>query len=111
MEIEVKNLKRANVVKVGGRVDSSTAPDMEKALKELIEEGHFRIVMDMTDLKFISSAGLRALISTAKACRRWNRGDLYLAALPEHILSTFELAGLTRVFKIFPDTTEAVGNF
>ena len=111
MEIEVKNLKRANVVKVGGRVDSSTAPDMEKALKELIEEGHFRIVMDMTDLKFISSAGLRALISTVKACRRWNRGDLYLAALPEHILSTFELAGLTRVFKIFPDTTEAVGNF
>jgi len=111
MEIEVKNLKRANVVKVGGRVDSSTTPDLEKALNELIEGGHFRIVMDMTDLKFISSAGLRALISTVKACRRWNRGDLYLAALPEHILSTFELAGLTRVFKIFPDTTEAVGNF
>lgn len=111
MEIEVKNLKRANVVKVGGRVDSSTAPDLEKALNELIEGGHFRIVMDMTDLKFISSAGLRALISTVKACRRWNRGDLYLAALPAQIQSTLELAGLTRVFKIFPDTTEAVGNF
>lgn len=111
MDLEVKNLKRADVVKIGGRVDSSTAPDLEKALNGLMEQGRFRIVMDMADLKFISSAGLRALIATAKSCRRWNRGDLYLAALPAQIQSTLELAGLTRVFKIFPDTTEAVGNF
>ncbi|MGB9593258.1 MAG: STAS domain-containing protein [Anaerolineae bacterium] len=110
MDIEVKQLKRASLVKVSGRVDSSNAPDLEKALKELMEQGHFRIVVDMSGLNFISSAGLRVLISTAKTCRRWNRGDVYLAALPPHIMETFELAGLTRVFKIFPDAVEAVGN-
>ncbi|GAB4413639.1 MAG: STAS domain-containing protein [Anaerolineales bacterium] len=110
MEIEVKQLKRASLVKVSGRVDSSNAPDLEKALKELMEQGQFRIVVDMSGLNFISSAGLRVLISAAKTCRRWNRGDVYLAALPQHIMETFELAGLTRVFKIFPDTVEAVGN-
>ncbi len=64
MEIETKSLKRADVVKVSGRVDSSTAPDLEKVLKGLMEQGNFRIVVDMSDLKFISSAGLRVLIST-----------------------------------------------
>ncbi len=110
MEIEVKQLKRASLVKVSGRVDSSNAPDLEKALKELMEQGQFRVVVDMSGLNFISSAGLRVLISTAKTCRRWNRGDVYLAALPKPIMDTFELAGLTRVFKIFPDVVEAVGN-
>jgi len=110
MEIETKSLKRADVVKVSGRVDSSTAPDLEKVLKELMEQGNFRIVVDMSDLKFISSAGLRVLISTAKTCRRWNRGDVFLAALPKEIQGAFELAGLTRVFKIFPDAVDAVGN-
>jgi anti-anti-sigma factor len=110
MEIETKNLKRADLVKVAGRVDSSTAPDLEKEFNGLLEQGRFRIVVDMSELKFISSSGLRVLISTAKACRRWNRGDVFLAALTPEIQSTFELAGLTRVFKIFPDTVEAVGN-
>lgn len=110
MDIETKQLKRASLVKVSGRVDSSNAPDLEKALQELMEQGQFRIVVDMSGLNFISSAGLRVLISTAKTCRRWNRGDVYLAALPQPIMETFELAGLTRVFKIFPDVVEAVGN-
>lgn len=110
MDIETKQLKRASLVKVSGRVDSSNAPDLEKGLQELMEQGQFRIVVDMSGLDFISSAGLRVLISTAKTCRRWNRGDVYLAALPQPIMETFELAGLTRVFKIFPDVVEAVGN-
>lgn len=110
MDIETKQLKRASLVKVSGRVDSSNAPDLEKALHELMEQGQFRIVVDMSGLNFISSAGLRVLISTAKTCRRWNRGDVYLAALPQPIMETFELAGLTRVFRIFPDVVEAVGN-
>lgn len=110
MDIETKQLKRASLVKVSGRVDSSNAPDLEKALQELMEQGQFRIVVDMSGLNFISSAGLRVLISTAKTCRRWNRGDVYLAALPQPIMETFELAGLTRVFKVFPDVVEAVGN-
>lgn len=110
MDIETKQLKRTSLVKVSGRVDSSNAPDLEKALQELMEQGQFRIVVDMSGLNFISSAGLRVLISTAKTCRRWNRGDVYLAALPQPIMETFELAGLTRVFKIFPDVVEAVGN-
>jgi anti-sigma B factor antagonist len=111
MELATKQLKRADVVHIAGRVDSSTAPALEKVLKEIMQQGRFHIVVDMENLQFISSAGLRVLISTAKATRRWNRGDLLLASLPPHIQDTFKLAGLTAVFKIFPDTVEAVGNF
>lgn len=111
MEITVKELKRTTLVAVKGRVDSSTAPRLETVLNEIMDKGNYRIVVDLAELDFTSSAGIRVLITAAKTCRRWNRGDLYLAALPTHIAETFELAGLTRVFKIFPDTVEAVGNF
>lgn len=111
MELTVKQLKRSNLIEVKGRVDSSTAPQLEAVLNESMEQGNYRIVVDMSELDFISSAGIRVLITAAKTARRWNRGDLYLAALPSNIQETFKVAGLTRVFKIFPTTVEAVGNF
>lgn len=111
MEVTVKQLKRGSLIKVTGRVDSSTAPKLESVLNEVMEQGTYRIAVDMSELDFISSAGIRVLITGAKTARRWNRGDLYIAALPSHIQDTFELAGLTRVFKIFPTVVEAVGNF
>lgn len=110
MELVTKEFKRSDLVKVSGRVDSSTAPTLEKHLRDIMEKGRYRIVVDMSDLDFISSAGIRVLISAAKNARRWNRGDLYLASLPSHILDTFKLAGLTQVFKIYEDPIEAVGN-
>ncbi len=111
MELSVKQLKRSSLLDVKGRVDSSTAPELGVVLEDIMEQGTYRIVVDMSELDFISSAGIRVLITAAKTARRWNRGDVYLAALPAHILDTFKLAGLTRVFKIFPTTVEAVGAF
>jgi anti-sigma B factor antagonist len=110
MEVTTQEFKRSDLVKVAGRVDSATAPEFEKALKQIMDQGRYRIVVDMSGLDFMSSAGIRVLVSAAKTARRWNRGDVYLAALPPRILDTFQLAGLTHVFKIYSDPIEAVGN-
>ena len=111
MEITTSTYKHCDVVKVSGRVDSATSPQMAEVLARINDTGRFKIVMDFTGLDFISSAGLRVLIATLKNCRRYNRGDLVLAGMPENIRSVFDLAGFTSIFTIFDDVLTAVGSF
>ena len=111
MEITTSHFKRCDVVKVTARLDSATAPQLAEVLSHINDEGRFKIVMDFSGLEFISSAGLRVLIATLKTCRRYNRGDLVIAALPENIHAVFELAGFTALFKIYDDVVTAVGEF
>ncbi len=111
MQVETKQLKRVDVVEVQGRVDSNTAAQLEDAFKAITGAGRFRIVVDMEKLEYISSRGLRALISTRQETRRWNRGDLRLCNMPARIKEVFDLAGLTPLFKIYNDPVDAVGGF
>ncbi len=110
MQIKTKELKRVDLIEVSGRVDSNSAADLEATFDEITGKERFRIVVDMKDLEYMSSRGLRALISTVKECRRWNRGDLLLVNVPERIMSVLDMAGLTPLFKIFDDTVDAVGS-
>ena len=111
MEITTKQLKRVDVVTVSGRIDSSTAPDLDEVLRSIVDADRFRICMDLENLEYISSAGIKVLISILKTCKRWNRGDLRLANLSPYIIEVFELAGLTPLFKTYPNLVEAVGSF
>ncbi|MFZ5918280.1 MAG: STAS domain-containing protein [Chloroflexota bacterium] len=111
MEISHAELKRVDLVTVSGRVDGSTAPELEAGLRGINDGGKFRIVLDLSGLEYISSAGLRVLVSTLKNCRRYNRGDLRLTGLSERVLEVFELAGLDVLFRIYPSAAEAVGSF
>jgi len=111
MVINTRQFKRVDLVELGGRIDSNIAADLEAAFSALMEAERFRIVVDMQDLEYISSRGLRALISTLKQTRRWNRGDLRLCNVPPRIAGVLDMAGLTPLFKIYDDTVDAVGSF
>ena len=109
--IETQELKRCVLVTLQGRIDSSKAPLVEASLKELLEAGRSRLVVDMSAVDFVSSAFLRVLIPASKAVRRFNRGNIYLAGMQPRITEVFDLAGLLPLFKVFDDQTEAVGNW
>ncbi|MGE5262221.1 MAG: STAS domain-containing protein [Acidobacteriota bacterium] len=110
-KIITKQYKRVDLVEIDGRIDSSTAPQLEQALANIIKEGRFRIVVDMSETDFMSSAGLRALLSALKQVRRFNRGDVRLSNMPDRIKKAFDLAGLLEVFKVFDNSVDAVGSF
>lgn len=111
MEITTTQYKHCDLVKIKGRVDSSTAPQLNEKLTQITDDGRYRIVLDFSELEFMSSAGLRALIAAQKTCKRYNRGEVLLAAVPANILSTLDLAGFLSIFKISDDVTSAVGRF
>ncbi len=110
MNIETRVLKHVSVVKVTGRVDSATAPEFEKALQALLDADNSQIVVDMKETEYLSSAGVRVLVSTLKAAKRVG-GDVKLAQLSQRVAEVLELAGLTPVFAIYTDLVEAVGSF
>jgi anti-sigma B factor antagonist len=111
MDVTTQQFKRCDVVKASGRVDHATAPQLEAAFNEILEAGRFTIVFDMSDVDFISSVGLRALINARKRCRRYNRGDLVLASAPPNVDQSLELAGFHTLFAVYETTLEAVGSF
>ena len=110
MEIATNDIKQASVVTVTGRVDSATAPDLENALKQLVESDKTKIVLDLAGVEYMSSAGLRAMVSTLKAVKRVN-GDLRLASPSQRVAEVLRLAGLNTIFSIYPDQAEAASSF
>lgn len=111
MEITTKSFKSCDLITVTGRVDSSTAPQLTEALEAVTGGGRYKIVLDMSGLEYMSSAGFRALLSSQRTCKRYNRGEIYLASVPERVKEALELAGFTELFTTFDDPVEAVGNF
>ena len=111
MEVTTTPFRRCDLVEASGRIDSNTAPELARAFDAIIEDHRFKIAFDMGGVEYISSAGLRVLISVQKTCKRWNRGRLVLAAVPQRIYETLDLAGFVPLFDIFDDVTIAVGSF
>jgi len=111
MEVSITKFKRCDMIKVTGRINSQTAPQLAEALKGILDAEQHRIVFDMSDVDFISSAGLRVLIEAQKTCKRWNRGEVALARVPQQVRETLDLAGFVPLFQFFDSTVEAVGSF
>ncbi|MGC9357521.1 MAG: STAS domain-containing protein [Anaerolineae bacterium] len=110
MEITTESFKRCDMVKVEGRIDSQTAPQLAEAMEAITDAGRYKIVVDMSEVGFISSAGLRVLINAQKTCNQLNRGEVILAAVPERIYEIFDLAGLLPIFRFEDDVLHAIGN-
>jgi anti-sigma B factor antagonist len=116
MEIVHRPFQRVDLLTIQGRVDAKTSPDLKQKLDSLFQQGRHRIVLDLSNINHISSAGLRVLIDARKQARDWHLtdlegGDIRLANLPPRIKEVFDLTGLTALFAIFDDTTAAVGSF
>lgn len=111
MEIKHTPFKRCDLLKVTGRIDSYTAPQLEEALNKITDDGRFRIVLDLSEVDFISSRGWWVMVENQKKCKRFNRGELLLAELQEDIRNSLKLVGMDTYFKTFDDVTGAVGSF
>lgn len=111
MDITVSTMKRATLLEVNGRVDSSNATQLADALNEQIDAGHHMLVVDLSRVEYMSSAGLRELVAALKKARRATGGDVRLASLHPRVKEVFGLAGLDTIFHIYPTQVEAVGSY
>jgi len=110
VEITVESFKRADVVSVNGRIDSSNASELDDTFKSLAEDGRYQLVADLSGIEYMSSAGLRALVAALRESKK-HRGDLRIATPSERMQEVLNLAGLDSVFTVYEDATSAVGSY
>jgi len=111
MNLTTSQHKRCDLIKVSGRLDNALATRLGDALNAIIEAGRFNIVVDMGEVEYISSAGLHVLLDAQKTCKRWNRGEVVLADVPQPVREVLDMVGFTPLFRFFDDSAAAVGSF
>lgn len=109
MGFKVTEYKRACVVKGFGRIDSAVAPDLEQVLTDLIDKNK-AIILDMSDIDFISSAGWWSIIRVQKELKKRDRGNLTLVGLNQNVRESMDLIGILPYFTVYDELVDAIGN-
>ncbi len=110
MNISVQEYKRVSVVTPKGRVDSATSGELENTIRSLLDRGQPNLVLDLAEVDFLSSSGLRVMVSALKSARSAG-GDLCLARPAAQAADAIAIAGLDTLFKTFPDREAAIASF
>ena len=109
---EIMQLKHNNVEDVlivrplEKRIDASTAGEFKQKMNEWIDSGNRKIVLNLSEVDFIDSSGLGAIISGFK--KIGNNGSLVICAVKESVMSLFRLTRMNRVFDIYVSEKEAL---
>lgn len=110
MEIAVDNKNDLTVLKLTGRMDAVTSSNFDKQVTELIGKHQVKLVVNMQNLEYISSAGLRSILAATKKLRA-EQGDMVFCNLQGHVAEVFQISGLTALFKISDSEDKAVNEF
>jgi anti-sigma B factor antagonist len=110
MEIQKDVYKRVSVITVKGRVDSSTADQFEAAVTDELKSGQRNLVFDLSEVDFLSSAGLRILVMSRKEAQKGG-GVVRLAKPSPRVKETLEIAGLDVLFEAYPSREEAIAAY
>ncbi|HUF48750.1 MAG TPA: STAS domain-containing protein [Vicinamibacterales bacterium] len=99
MQISEEQQEGVVVVAVSGRIDSTTSPTLDDHLVRLAGAGSHRVVMDLSGVDFISSAGLRVMLSLAKRTKA-HQGAVVLCGLDASVREVFAMAGFLPLFAV-----------
>ena len=110
METEVKHENNITTVSIKGSVDALTAAEVTKTINNQIADDHVNLVIDLTGLVFMSSAGLRALLGAVKESRS-HGGDLRIVSTNLGIDKVLKMSGFHNIAKVFTSQADAAESF
>lgn len=101
---------KATVVKVSGRLDNVTATQFDTDCNKLLSDGGaISLVLDFSELTYISSAGLRSVLLLAKTLNA-KGGRVLICGLNQMVKDVFQISGFTGMFPVFQSREEALAN-
>lgn len=106
MELLEQNRNEISIFSIRGRLDSNTSAEFEERLLTVMENGTLNLIADFGELEYISSAGLRVILQTAKKLGRTN-GNIILCSIQDYIREVFEISGFDSFFTIVSSPDEA----
>jgi anti-anti-sigma factor len=110
MNITHSKTGNVTIVRLEGNLDTGTSPEAQAFVDGLIGEGATRILIDFSDVGFVSSAGLRVLLMVAKALNMPESG-LRICSLNQTVSQVFELTGFNKILEVKGTEAEALDGF
>ena len=110
MQISSETMDTVTVVRLEGNLDTNTSAEAQEFLNKTIDEGAAKIAVSFEKVDFVSSAGLRVLLATAKKLGGGG-GSLRVCGLNETVAEVFEISGFSTILNVFPSETEALAGF
>ena len=107
MQISTRTSNDIHIVAIAGSLDSTTSPEAQKAINAVLA-GARKVVLDFSELDYISSAGLRVLLGAAKHLRA-SGGTLRIFGLNQSVREVFEISGFSTILAVYPSEAEALG--
>jgi anti-sigma B factor antagonist len=110
VKIAEKKAGNITIVLLDGKIDSPSSVDMEKKINELIDRGDKYLVMNLAGTEYISSSGLRVMLSSLKRLKKV-QGDLKVSCTRPLVRNVFDMAGFTRIFEFYDREEDALSRF
>ena len=107
MEISNERDGDTLIVHAAGRVDGSNSQEFHDGLEAVIEDGDRAVVLDLEQLSYISSSGLRVMLLIARKLQR-QQAKFALCSLSDSIREVFEISGFDRIIPVHASRSEAV---
>ncbi len=110
MNLKQHTLEGVDIVALPERLMMADAAGARASLKEIIDHGSGKLILDLKATSVMDSSGLAVLVSALQAARK-RQGDVYLCGMSDTVRALFELTRLQTVFQIFDDETVALRAF
>ena len=110
MQINQKREGEVYTFFLNGRFDAHSAGEVEEKLDLAVSQGAQKLLVDLSGVEYISSAGLRVLLAIAKKLKE-KEGQIKLCCLQPYVKEVFDVAGLTQIFKIYGTHQEGIDSF
>ncbi|THF76864.1 STAS domain-containing protein [Cohnella fermenti] len=107
MDVTIEKQGEVRIIRIGGRLDGTTMQQLEAQFLELAGSGCSRFVFDLTELDYISSAGLRVMLLAVKKTKAAG-GRLALYGLNDNVSEIFRISGFSTIFSLFGTSAEAL---
>jgi anti-sigma B factor antagonist len=107
MDISEERKADAVILVLSGKLDATTAKTFEDRILGVINSGTLRLVVDLSQLDYVSSSGLRVLILAAKRLQTVD-GKIVLCSMKDHVRQVFDLAGFSSMLSIYASRDEAI---
>lgn len=110
MDIDVSTEGGVWIAAMKGKFDIASAGPAEVAIKEILDQGADRVLIDFGEVPFIASSGLRVLLKTAQTMKS-SGGNLRICSINETVRDVFEISGFDKILSVYGSRNEALSDF
>ncbi len=110
MQLTTNTTEAVTVIKIEGSLDTQTSTEAQQELDRIVDDGARKLLIDFAELAYISSAGLRVLLATAKKLSA-EQGEMRMCNMNDVVNEVFEVSGFSTIFKVFQTDSEAMAGF